>query len=61
MQWEKISKQYQGEVFTVFWKEVLPLSRCDGMWIAPLFDHFISVRIKIAVLADDQIRVLKMT
>ena len=38
----------------MFYKEVLQLEFCDGMWIAPFLDHMAAILCKLAMMADTQ-------
>ena len=48
-----IFQLFLSECYQIFYRELIPTKRFDGMWIAPILDHLSAILCKLAVVADD--------
>lgn len=49
----QIFNVFLTECYQMFHREIIPLKRCDGVWIAPILDHLSAILCNLAVVADD--------
>lgn len=49
-----IFQSFLSDCYQTFYREILPLKRYDGLWVAPVLDHLCMILCKLAVLADGE-------
>lgn len=48
-----IFQLFLSECYQIFYRELIPTKKFDGMWVAPIIDHLSAILCKLAVVADD--------